>query len=81
MKDIRVTSKMRISDVLLYDKIKSFSFRWLRQVFLQLISRRKDLVSAANSLTQDHDHPLKVLLTNNVTSQLLVDNHGPALNS
>ena len=59
MKDIRVANKMRISDVMLCDKIKSFRFRWLRQAFQQLISHRKALILVANSLTQDHDYPPK----------------------
>ena len=59
MKDFKVTEKLWISGISIFDKIESFSFRWLRQVFQQLISHRKALVSTANSLTQDHGYPPK----------------------
>ena len=59
MKDIRVANKIRICDVLLYDKIKIFILRWVRRAFQQLISHQKALVLAANSLMQDHDYPPK----------------------
>ena len=59
MKDFKVTNKLRISGISIYDRIESFSFWWLRGVFQQLISHRKALVSVANSLTQDHGYPPK----------------------
>ena len=47
MKDIGMTNKVGISDVLFFTKFEIFSFQWLRQVFQQLISHQKSLVSAA----------------------------------
>ena len=80
MKYFKVTNKLRISSISIFDKIESFSFRWLRQVFQQLISHQKDLVSVAKSLMQDHDYPLKAGSLHYLLKGLLVDDHGPALN-
>ena len=59
MKDFKVTNKLWISGISIFDK--SFSFRCLRRVFQQLISHRKALVSIANSLMQDHSYPPKAI--------------------
>ena len=59
MKDFKVTNKLWISGISIFDKIESFSFRWLRWVFHHLISHQKALVSVANSLMQDHSYPPK----------------------
>ena len=59
MKDFKTTNKLWISGISISDKIESFSFRWLRRVFQQLISHQKALVLVANNLTQDHSYPPK----------------------
>ena len=59
MKDFKVTDKLWIFVISIFDKIESFSFRWLRRVFQQLISHRKVVVSTANSLMQGHSYPPK----------------------
>ena len=59
MKYFKVTNKFWISRFLIFDQIESFSFQWLRRVFQQLISHRKGLVLAVNSLAQDHGYPPK----------------------
>ena len=59
MKYFKVTNKLRISGISIFDKIESFSFRWLRRVFQQLISHQKALVLVASSLTRDHGYPPK----------------------
>ena len=51
MKYFKVTNKLWIPSSSIFDKIESFRFWWLRWVFQQLISHRKDLVSRDNSLT------------------------------
>ena len=60
MKNFKVTNKLTISGISIYLKIESFSFQWLRRFFQQLISHRKGLVLAVNSLAQDHGYPPKV---------------------
>ena len=49
MKDIGMTNKVGISDVLFLSKFESFRFRWIMRVFQQLISHRKAHLSVANS--------------------------------
>ena len=59
MEDIKVINKLWISGISIFDKIESFSFRWLRRVFQQLISHQKALVLTTNSLTNDRGYPPK----------------------
>ena len=49
MKYLKMTNKLKVSVCAMVEKIGSFSFRWLRRVFQQLISHRKAHLSEANT--------------------------------